>query len=212
MPASPSLHLAVFARAPVPGAVKTRLIPRLGAAGAARLQEQLTSMALQRACSLPDADVTLWIAGPLDDPSVMQTARTFGVALRAQHGDDLGDRMLNAFEATLGEPGSMLLIGTDCPAQTVADLELARIALQSADAVLQPAEDGGYVLIGMKRPQRALFAGIPWGTERVLDTTRKQAVRHGIALAELATTWDLDRPADLDRARKRGLIDEASLA
>lgn len=211
MPVSPSLHLAVFARAPVPGAAKTRMIPRLGVAGAARLQQQLTAMTLQRACSLPDASVTLWVAGPLDDPFVRHAARTFGVALRSQHGDDLGDRMLNAFEATLDEPCPMLLIGTDCPAQTVADLERARLMLQSFDAALQPAEDGGYVLIGMKRPQRALFENIPWGTERVLEATRRQAARHGIALAELPPTWDLDRPADLDRALERGLIDEATL-
>jgi rSAM/selenodomain-associated transferase 1 len=206
------LQLAVFARAPVPGAAKTRLIPRLGAVGAARLQEQLTRMTLQRACSLPDADVTLWVAGPLDDSSVREAARTFGVALRSQNGDDLGDRMLNAFEATLAEAGSMLLIGTDCPAQTLADLERARLVLQSFDAVLQPTEDGGYALIGMKRPQRALFSDVPWGTERVLAATREHAARQGIALAELATTWDLDRPADLERALERGLIDEATLA
>jgi rSAM/selenodomain-associated transferase 1 len=212
MPASPSLHLAVFARAPTPGAAKTRLIPRLGAAGAARLQDRLTHMTLQRACALPAANVTLWVAGPIDDPSIMRAARTFGVALRSQHGGDLGARMLDAFEATLGEPCPMLLIGTDCPAQTVADLERARIALQSSDAVLQPAEDGGYVLIGMVHPQRALFANVAWGTDRVLDATRRQAARHGIALAEMPTTWDLDRPADLDRALELGLIDEASLA
>lgn len=212
MPADAALHVAVFARAPVPGAVKTRLIPRLGAAGAARLQEQLTSMTVKRACSLPDASVTLWVAGPLDIPPIMRVVRTFGVALRSQHGDDLGDRMFDAFETTLGEPCPMLLIGTDCPAQSVADLDRARIALQSSDAVLQPAEDGGYVMIGMTRPQRALFTNIPWGTERVLDTTRAQAARHGIALTELPATWDLDRPADLDRAQKCGLIGETGFA
>lgn len=212
MPASRSLQLAVFARAPVPGAAKTRLIPRLGAMGAARLQEQLLRSTLRRACSLRDADVTLWVAGPLDHPSVRKLARTFGVALRSQHGDNLGDRMRNAFEATLEEAGPVLLIGTDCPAQTVADLERAREMLQSSDAVLQPTEDGGYALIGMKRLQRALFSAVPWGTERVLHATREHAARHGIALAELAETWDLDRPEDLERALENGLIDEASLA
>lgn len=180
--------------------------------GAARLQEHLIDLALRRACSLHDADVTLWIAGPTDDPSVERAARTFGIAVRSQHGDDLGDRMLRAFETTLQRPGTMLLIGTDCPAQTAADLDNARGMLQSFDAVLQPAEDGGYVLIGMKRPQPALFAGVRWGTGHVLDATREQAARNGIALAELPTTWDLDRPSDLDRALEQGLIDAASLA
>jgi rSAM/selenodomain-associated transferase 1 len=200
--------IAVFAKAPVPGAVKTRLIPAIGAAAAARLQQQLTTMALARACALDGAVVTLWIDGSIDDVFVRAAARRFGVALRPQQGDDLGARMQNAFEEILETSTSMLLIGTDCPAQTAVDLERARAALQDADAVLQPAEDGGYVLIGMKRPL-PLFETVPWGSERVLEATRARAAELGIALAELPTLWDLDRPADLERAYRSGLIDVA---
>jgi rSAM/selenodomain-associated transferase 1 len=202
------LPIAVFAKAPVPGAVKTRLIPAIGAAAAARLQQQLTTMALARACTLDSAVVTLWIDGPLDDLFVRTAARRFGVALRTQQGDDLGARMQNACEDILETATAMLLIGTDCPVQTTADLERARAVLQDADAVLQPAEDGGYVLIGMKRPL-PLFEGVPWGSEHVLEATRARAAWLGIELVELPTLWDLDRPADLERAQRCGLIDVA---
>jgi rSAM/selenodomain-associated transferase 1 len=203
-----TVHVAIFAKAPVPGAVKTRLIPTIGADAAARLQQQLTTMTLARASALADAIVTLWVDGPLDDAFVCAAARRFGVALRPQQGHDLGARMHNAFDETLGTSKAMLLIGTDCPAQTPADLERARTALRDADAVVQPAEDGGYVLIGMRRPL-PLFAGIPWGSDRVMESTRARAAGLGIVLAELPTSWDLDRPADLDRARRCGLIDAA---
>ena len=100
----------------------------------------------------------------------------------------------------------MLLIGTDCPAQTVDDLRAAVAALRSADAVVQPAEDGGYVLIGMNEPRPALFTGIAWGSNGVLAATRMRAEEHGIRLAELPTCWDLDRSEDLDRALALGLV------
>jgi glycosyltransferase A (GT-A) superfamily protein (DUF2064 family) len=100
----------------------------------------------------------------------------------------------------------MVLIGTDCPAQTVDDLRAAIAALRSADAVVQPAEDGGYVLIGMKEPRTVLFNGVPWGTDRVLAATRARADEHGIRLAELPACWDLDRSEDLDRAVALGLV------
>jgi rSAM/selenodomain-associated transferase 1 len=203
-----SLQIAVFAKAPVPGTVKTRLIPAIGAEAAARLQQQLTTMALARASEVEDAVVTLWVDGPLDDAFIVAAARGLGVALRPQQGDDLGARMQNAFGEILGTAKAMLLIGTDCPAQTPDDLERARAALLDADAVVQPAEDGGYVLIGMRRPL-PLFEDVPWGGERVLEATRARAARLGIVLAELTTTWDLDRPADLERARRCGLIDAA---
>jgi glycosyltransferase A (GT-A) superfamily protein (DUF2064 family) len=115
--------------------------------------------------------------------------------------------MAHAFADTLDGSGPMLLIGTDCPAQTVDDLRDALEALDGgADAVVQPAEDGGYVLIGMKEARPPLFAGIAWGTDSVLATTRLRAREHGIRLAELPTCWDLDRSEDLDRALALGLV------
>jgi glycosyltransferase A (GT-A) superfamily protein (DUF2064 family) len=115
--------------------------------------------------------------------------------------------MSNAFAETLDGHRPMLLIGTDCPAQTAADLEAAAAALREADAVIQPAEDGGYVLIGMKRFHPALFEQVAWGSATVLAATRARAADHRLRLAELPTCWDLDRGEDLDRALALGLVE-----
>jgi glycosyltransferase A (GT-A) superfamily protein (DUF2064 family) len=116
--------------------------------------------------------------------------------------------MAHAFADRVEGMRPMLLIGTDCPAQTVDDLRDALAALQEgADAVVQPAEDGGYVLIGMKDARPELFTGIAWGTNLVLPATRLRASEHGLRLAELPTCWDLDRSEDLDRALALGLVE-----
>jgi uncharacterized protein len=205
MPAEPSVDIAVFARAPIAGQAKTRLIPRLGAAGAARLQRQLTERSLARARSVRGARVTLWTT--LDDADARALAHAARASVRLQHGNDLGARMSNAFAETLDGSRPMLLIGTDCPAQTAADLEAAVAALQESDAVIQPAEDGGYVLIGMNRSHPVLFEQVAWGGASVLATTRARAARHRVRLAELPASWDLDRGEDLDRALALGLVD-----
>ena len=205
MPADANVDIAVFARAPIAGQAKTRLIPRLGAAGAARMQRQLIERSLARARDVRGARVTLWTT--VDDAGTRALAQAAHATLRLQRGDDLGARMSNAFAETLDGNRPMLLIGTDCPAQTAADLEAAAAALQEADAVIQPAEDGGYVLIGMKRLHPALFEQVAWGGATVLATTRARATDHRIRLAELPLSWDLDRSEDLDRALALGLID-----
>ena len=205
MRADTLVDVAVFARAPVAGHAKTRLIPRLGAAGAAALQRQLVERTLARACALPGARVTLWSTA--DDGWMTAAAESASAALRSQRGADLGERMAHAFERTLDGTRPMLLIGTDCPAQTTDDLHRAADALRTADAVVQPAEDGGYVLVGMTRFHPQLFDAIPWGSGAVLAATRARAAAHGIRLAELPMCWDLDRDADLERAVTLGLVD-----
>jgi len=207
MPADTNVDIAVFARAPIAGQAKTRLIPRLGAAGAARLQRQLIERSLARARDVRGAHVTLWTT--VDDADTRALADAARATIRLQRGDDLGARMSNAFAETLDGNRPMLLIGTDCPAQTAADLEAAAAALQEADAVIQPAEDGGYVLIGMKRLHPALFEQVAWGSATVLAATRARAAEHRLRLAELPMCWDLDRGEDLDRALALGLVDLA---
>jgi len=205
MPADPNVDIAVFARAPIAGQAKTRLIPRLGAAGAARLQRQLIERALARAQSARGARVTLWTTA--DDADTHALAEAARATVRLQQGHDLGARMSNAFAETLDGTRPMLLIGTDCPALTGADLETAIAALREADAVIQPAEDGGYVLIGMKQFHPGLFEQVAWGSATVLATTRARAADGGVRLAELPVSWDLDRSEDLDRALALGLVD-----
>jgi len=204
MPAdTATLNLAVFARAPVAGEAKTRLVPVLGAEGAAALQRQLIERTLATACAVPGARATLWVAGDPAHPFIAAMAARFGVAVAAQAGADLGARMHHAFVAA-GTP--LVLIGTDCPQLTPGDLAAAAAALATHEVVIQPASDGGYVLIGLARPQPALFDSIDWGGPRVLAQTRDRIAALGLRCALRPTLDDLDTPADLQRAVAAGLL------
>lgn len=198
-------QVAVLARAAEPGSAKTRLIPMLGPAGAAALQSQLTQRALRRAAGAC-ASVVLWIDGEADEP-VRQLANRLGVEMRRQPKGDLGSRMLAALSSAAEHGFTGIVIGTDCPAQSSADLCMAAVWLADHDVVLQPAHDGGYVLIGMRQPQRELFDGIAWGTNAVLSTTRARIAGLGLRCAELPALPDLDRPDDVVQALERGWID-----
>jgi glycosyltransferase A (GT-A) superfamily protein (DUF2064 family) len=103
--------------------------------------------------------------------------------------------------------GRCVLIGADCPAQSVQDLERAARALDTHDVVVQPSWDGGYVLIGLREPHPELFEAIAWGSNQVLEQTRQRAASRGLALHCLRTVADLDTVADLQQARERGWID-----
>lgn len=202
------LDIAVFAKAPVPGEAKTRLIPRLGADGAARLQQRLIECALEKALALRGARVTLWVAGDTDHPFIAACAQRVGVAVRIQQGRDLGARMLHAFADTLapGRGERCLLIGTDCPALATADLAAAAEALAAHDAVVQPAEDGGYVLIGLRAAHARLFEGIEWGQPTVMQATRERMAGLGLRWCERPPLPDLDTPDDYERALAAGWI------
>jgi rSAM/selenodomain-associated transferase 1 len=197
-------EVAILARAPQPGRAKTRLIGRLGADGAAELQRRLIAQALARAAAsgLP---IALWLDGAADAALSEAVARA-GAALRPQPDGDLGARMLAAAHHAQRAGRSVILIGTDCPAQTPQDLQRAQSLLATHEVVLQPAEDGGYVLIALRAPQPALFDGIAWGSAEVLAATRARIVAANLSLAELRLLPDLDRPDDLDRALAAGWI------
>lgn len=201
------VQVAVFAKAPIPGQCKTRLIPRLGPAGAAALQARLVERTLRTALAAGLGPVSLWCAPDRRHPFFAELAALLGIALHDQRGQDLGDRMLDAF-ARLTPAGPVLLVGTDCPVLDPGLLaEGARRLCGPADAVFLPAEDGGYALVGLRAPVPELFAQMPWGSDRVMAETRVRAARLGLALAEPATVWDLDRPEDYERARALGLVD-----
>lgn len=203
---SATVEIAVFARAPVAGEAKTRLVARLGADGAARLQAWLTRRALARARAVPGARLSLHTAGDPAHPYWRECTVEFGVERHEQLGATLGERMAHAFASLAPRGAPMLLIGTDAPGQTPADLIDAAAALARADAVLQPALDGGYVLIGLARPQSGLFERIDWGSARVLAQTRERAIALRLTLAELHPCPDLDLPADLDAACAAGWV------
>lgn len=197
------VRIAVLARAPVPGAAKTRLIPLLGAREAARLQRQLTLRTLATAAAAQLGPVTLWCAPNAGHRFFKALHQRAAVDCIDQPGGDLGERMHAAFEHHCGR-GPVLLIGTDCPALRPGHLrEAARRLREGADAVFQPAEDGGYVLVGLRRPRPMLFSGMAWGTAAVMATTRSRA--SALRVSELETLWDVDRPADLARLQALAL-------
>lgn len=195
------VQVAVLAKAPLPGLAKTRLIPALGPQGAARLQRQLTRAAVQTALDARLGPVTLWCAPHAQHRFFRAMHRTTGVRCLVQASGDLGQRMHTAFRLHC-EQGPLLLTGTDCPPLTPDHLRRAAQALLDGDdAVFYPAEDGGYVLVGLRRPQAALFENIAWSTDAVMAQTRERASTTGLRLRELETLWDLDVPGDLVRWR-----------
>lgn len=196
--ATPRASIAIMAKAPVPGQTKTRLIPLLGEIGAARLQGWLIERAVSTAVAADLGPVMLWCAGPLDHPEFQQPFEAGKVLLHSQPEGDLGARMFAAAEGG-GSPAGVLVIGTDCPVLTPVLLRVASSALREHDAVIVPAEDGGYVLIGMRRPVPQLFAGIEWGTEHVMAQTRERLIDLGWSWTEPVTLWDVDRPDDYER-------------
>jgi rSAM/selenodomain-associated transferase 1 len=197
--------IAILAKAPIPGFAKTRLIPALGAAGAAALQARFTERAVETAKAAGTGPVTLWAAPDEHHPAFAQLAARFAVALARQDSGDLGARMLAALAAA---GGPALVIGTDCPALTVEHLRAAAQALRDgADAVLIPVEDGGYALIGGRRPEPALFDHMPWTTPGVTAETRRRLTGCSLTWREPGVLWDVDVPEDLERLRASGLQD-----
>lgn len=193
------MHIAILAKAPIAGLAKTRLIPALGAAGAARLQRVFTRRTLRTALAAQLGPVSLWCTPDVQHRSLRALAAAYPVSLCPQSEGDLGHRMHSAFDA-LCPAGPVLLVGTDCPALRPTDLRAAALALlEGKDLALQAAEDGGYVMIGLRQPQPGLFEHIPWSTDQVLTNTLARAKAQHLSLWQAPTLWDVDLPADLPR-------------
>lgn len=189
-----------MAKAPDPGAVKTRLIPALGAEGAAALAARLLKHTLAQASTARIGPVTLASAPGIEHPFLRDCATRYGTALVAQPGGDLGSRMHTLLSVALEEHAHALVIGSDCPALGAPQLRAAAGHLaDGADVVLAPTEDGGYALVGLRRAQPALFADIAWSTPAVLGQTRKRIAAGGLRAVELPLLWDVDRPEDVAR-------------
>ncbi|MGE0673192.1 MAG: TIGR04282 family arsenosugar biosynthesis glycosyltransferase [Methylibium sp.] len=193
------VQVAVLAKAPIPGLAKTRLIPALGAQGAAQLQRRLARQAVRTALDAGLGPVTLWCAPDARHRLFRTLHKALGVACLVQASGDLGERMHTAFRLHAAS-GPVLLIGTDCPPLTPQHLrDAAQALVRGHEAVFLPAEDGGYVLVGLRSPQPALFRGMRWSTPSVMADTRQRARDAGVAWCELETLWDLDVPTDLER-------------
>jgi len=196
-PESARIGVAILARAPIPGQAKTRLIPALGAAGAANLQRWLLQRTVAMALAADIGPVSLWCAGDPQHPDFHRCCAFGEVTLRQQPEGDLGARMLAALREA--STAATLVIGTDCPALTATHLHAAAQALAGNDVVLLPAEDGGYVLVGATRPLPGLFANVDWGSDQVMAQTRERLRTAGLRWREPATLWDVDCPEDLTR-------------
>jgi rSAM/selenodomain-associated transferase 1 len=191
-------EIAVFSKAPVAGSTKTRLIPLLGAAGAARLHCALLQQALETALEADIGRVLLWCTE--DDPTLSDLATTLRVPIRRQCAGDLGQRMSHTFAELLAHAASVILVGSDCPVRGALDFqEAGRHLASGCEAVLGPTEDGGYHLIALRSAQPALFTEIDWSTPMVMEQTRRRMRALDLRWRELATRWDVDRPEDLVR-------------
>jgi rSAM/selenodomain-associated transferase 1 len=193
-------RVMVFAKAPTPGEAKTRLIPALGAAGAAALHRRLVMHCLRAARESRLGPVELWCAPDASDPFFRECESRLGANLRAQGEGDLGARMQRAFESALARAARAILVGSDIPALSARYLRDADQALaRGDDAVIGPAEDGGYALIGLSRCDPEVFRDVPWGGPEVLAETRRRLAALSWRSSELPVLWDVDRPEDLER-------------
>jgi rSAM/selenodomain-associated transferase 1 len=201
------ISVAIFAKAPIPGEVKTRLQGLLGAEGAAALHAGLVRHVLSTAVAAGVGPVELHGAPDDRDPFFLRCAERFHVTLLPQRGGDLGERMRLAFERSFAHRRALIVVGSDCPALSADHLREAAAALRDAPAVLVPAEDGGYVLIGLSAPVPGLFEGVDWSTDRVLRQTRARFAETGVHCVELPALWDIDRPEDYARLSTEGLLE-----
>lgn len=195
MPRSSDSCLIQFAKAPLLGAVKTRLEPTLGQAGCLALHRALVSWVFSRHLLVGQVDSEVW--SDRNHAFFEALLAPAGVPFRLQEGADLGQRMSHAFTDRLLRYCNVLLIGSDCPGIDGDYIAAALKALQTVPAVLGPARDGGYVLVGLNRPCPGIFEDVPWGTGRVMDVTRQRLIANRMEWLELDTLVDIDRNEDL---------------
>jgi rSAM/selenodomain-associated transferase 2/rSAM/selenodomain-associated transferase 1 len=194
--------LQIFAKDPQPGQVKTRLARTLGDDAAAALYRELvertlTAAAAARAAGIV-ADIELWCDPDTERDAFVDWQKRYRVTLKRQRGDDLGARMRHALASALAIKRPALLIGTDCPGLDTTYIARAADALTKHDVVIGPAEDGGYVLIGLSRDVD-IFSAIPWSTAEVMAATRTRITAARATCRELDPLWDVDTPADVAR-------------
>ena len=194
---SNSPRLIVFAKAPLPNAAKTRLIPALGARGAAALAEKMLQHTLRECTAAAIGPVELCVAPDRNHPYWRECALPAEITVTDQGAGDLGQRLWRAAARSTANGGPVLLLGTDCPQLTASRLRAAAAALREADAVMYPARDGGYTLLGLNRAESALFGGIAWSTAAVARQTRERLAQCDMRCIQLETLTDIDEPGDL---------------
>jgi rSAM/selenodomain-associated transferase 1 len=202
----PEAVTAVFAKTPRRGAVKTRLQPLLGEEGALSLHKSLIQFVFRNLEAAALCPLEFWVAvgdGALEGDSLHEEvfASICNVKdIYKQADGDLGARMADCARQVLQRAHSVVLVGADCPAVDGAYLQQALQHLQDgANIVFGPAEDGGYVLLGLRQVPDCLFVDMPWGSEQLMQITRERMRAAGLGWVELEPRWDVDRPEDLSR-------------
>jgi uncharacterized protein len=202
----PRCAVIVMAKAPVAGLAKTRLIPALGAEGAAALAARMLAFAVGEALAADVGPVTVCGAPDVSHPAFTALAKDPRLTLHPQGEGDLGARMGRAFERALARHARAVLIGTDAPDLDAAVLRAAADALATHDAVFAPAHDGGYALVGLRRAEPRLFEAMPWSTAQVMPLTRERLRECGLRWHEFSPLHDIDEPADLVHLSGRGWL------
>ncbi len=203
-------RLIIFTRYPEPGKTKTRLIPALGAQGAARLQRQMTEYTLDRVRQLQhQRPTTLEVRFAGGDLTLIRSWLGFDLVYQPQGEGDLGTRMARSLSVAFQDGiDRAVIIGTDCPGLNAELMALAFEVQLSHDLVLGPALDGGYYLLGLRYFIPELFIGINWGTSEVLQQTVNIAKKLNLCIAYLPQLADVDRPEDLHIWEQRKGLEE----
>ncbi|MDH5711455.1 MAG: TIGR04282 family arsenosugar biosynthesis glycosyltransferase [Gammaproteobacteria bacterium] len=192
----------IFAKAPVAGEVNTRLIPDIGIEAATELQRELVMNRLNILRQHNLCVIQLWCAPNQHHEFFQDCKNQYAIELFDQHGVDLGARMSSAIKQNLNKFKRVVLIGTDAPSLTNTHIDTAIKQLAENDIVIAPAEDGGYVLIGMSRHCHDVFDEVEWGSSTVLETTRERIKRNNLTSFEIEMCWDIDRVEDYFRYKK----------
>ena len=194
--------LIVFAKPPVAGLSKTRLIPALGIQGAADFQTKLLEYTLEKFSRHADWKTQLWLSSELQTEYRDKLKMQYDLSFFSQQGENLGEKMHHALAYSLSNFDKVSLIGTDCPALNSRLIGKTFAMLDQVDLVLTPAEDGGYVQIAAKKIDFEVFRNVKWGGVKVMQQTRENLEKTRLSMALTETLWDVDLPEDLERLQR----------
>ncbi len=196
-------YICIFSKPPIPGKTKSRLAQKIGDVNAANLAKSMLKDICYTMSQVKESKVQIW------HPPEYNARHFNGVingdfSFYKQHGKDLGERMSNTFKDILGSHTNdkALIIGSDCIAHTVEDIETAFSILNQTDVVIQPSDDGGYVLVGQSCWVPKMFENISWGTDKVISQTLTQTKKYKIKFKEMPKSFDIDNVQDLNKLNK----------
>lgn len=190
-------RIVIFAKAPQPGFAKTRLIPLLGAEGAATLARRMLEQTLATALSASFSHVELCVTPDIDSGAWQGITLPGTIEITNQGAGDLGERLARVAKRCIAQGETVFLIGTDCIDMSMLKLVCADVALAKNEAVMYPTVDGGYALLGLKRFDSSIFSGIAWSTDTVAVETVKKILDLGWSIEIGNTLHDIDVPGDL---------------